>query len=191
MFIVTVGKIGECIGVRKSFTIGLVSTACGSAIDRGGSDRAVLPSDCRCFEGSVRHGGFLRSPPSSPGTTRAATAGAYSVIGGVSAPVLAVGPISSAGPPDAVVSLRFHRRVLVVLANPRRHEACSPTAPVPIASPASTTRRSVVRAGLASWSTASCMPAPGAGCSQELALEPLASPYAVQVAAGGLGCGPS
>ena len=62
MFMLTGGKIGDIIGRRRAFVIGLIIYACGSAHDRAGADggrpdpRLVDPRRARCRARPAGHG---------------------------------------------------------------------------------------------------------------------------------------
>jgi MFS family permease len=94
MFMVTGGKIGDLIGRRRTFTIGLIVYAIGSAITAAAPNVAVLAVGWAVLEGI---GAALVLPAlaaliagSYVGSDRAV---AYSVIGGVAGAGIAVGPI--------------------------------------------------------------------------------------------------
>ena len=95
MFMLTGGKIGDIIGRRRAFVIGLVIYACGSAHDRGGADgRGPRPWAGRSSKGI---GAALVLPAMAAliagnfeGPERKV---AYAVIGGVAGAGIAIGPI--------------------------------------------------------------------------------------------------
>lgn len=94
MFMMTGGKIGDIIGRRRAFTLGLVIYACGSAVTAIAPNVAVLTIGWSVLEGI---GAALVLP-----ALAALIAGnfegkdrltAYAVIGGVAGAGIAVGPI--------------------------------------------------------------------------------------------------
>ncbi|MCB0954309.1 MAG: MFS transporter, partial [Microthrixaceae bacterium] len=94
MLMLTGGKIGDIIGRRRAFTIGLVIYACGSAVTAVAPSVAVLALGWSIFEGV---GAALVLP-----ALAALIAGnfegpgrkiAYAVIGGVAGAGIAIGPI--------------------------------------------------------------------------------------------------
>ncbi|WP_406033034.1 MFS transporter [Nocardioides sp. NBC_00163] len=94
MFMLTGGKIGDIIGRRKTFVIGLVIYACGSAMTALAPSVAVLTLGWSVLEGL---GAALVLPAmvaliagNFEGASRKA---AYAVIGGVAGAGIAVGPI--------------------------------------------------------------------------------------------------
>ena len=94
MFMLTGGKIGDIIGRRRAFVIGLVIYACGSAITALAPTVAILTLGWSVLEGL---GAALVLPAMAAliagnfeGTARKA---AYAVIGGVAGAGIAVGPI--------------------------------------------------------------------------------------------------
>ena len=94
MFMVTGGKIGDLIGRRRAFTIGLVIYGCGSAMTAAAPTVPVLALGWSILEGV---GAALVLPALAAlvagnyeGRDRAA---AYAVIGGVAGAGIAVGPI--------------------------------------------------------------------------------------------------
>ncbi len=95
MLMLTGGKIGDIIGRRRAFVIGLVIYACGSAPDgRGADGRRSWLSAGRCWRASVLRSCSRPWPRSSPATSRARSGSiAYAVIGGVAGAGIAVGPI--------------------------------------------------------------------------------------------------
>lgn len=94
MFMLTGGKIGDIIGRRKAFVIGLIIYACGSAMTALAPSVAVLTLGWSVLEGL---GAALVLPAmvaliagNFEGASRKA---AYAVIGGVAGAGIAVGPI--------------------------------------------------------------------------------------------------
>ena len=94
MFMLTGGKIGDIIGRRKTFVIGLVIYACGSAMTALAPSVAILTLGWSVLEGL---GAALVLPAmvaliagNFEGASRKA---AYAVIGGVAGAGIAVGPI--------------------------------------------------------------------------------------------------
>ena len=94
MLILTGAKIGDIIGRRRAFVIGLVIYACGSALTAASQSVAVLALGWSILEGI---GAALVFPALAAliagnfeGTRRKA---AYAVIGGVAGAGIAVGPI--------------------------------------------------------------------------------------------------
>ena len=94
MFMLTGGKIGDIIGRRRTFVIGLVIYACGSAITALAPSVAVLTLGWSVLEGL---GAALVMPAmvaliagNFEGASRKV---AYAVIGGVAGAGIAVGPI--------------------------------------------------------------------------------------------------
>ncbi len=94
MFMLTGGKIGDIIGRRRAFTIGLVIYACGSAMTALAPTVAVLTLGWSVLEGI---GAALVLPALAAliagnfeGAERKA---AYAVIGGVAGAGIAIGPI--------------------------------------------------------------------------------------------------
>ena len=94
MFMLTGGKIGDIIGRRRAFVIGLVIYACGSALTAVAPTVAVLALGWSVLEGL---GAALVLPAMAAliagnfeGSARKA---AYAVIGGVAGAGIAVGPI--------------------------------------------------------------------------------------------------
>src|SRR6478672_11080651 len=94
MFMLTGGKIGDILGRRRTFTIGLVIYACGSALTAVSPTVAVLTLGWSVLEGL---GAALVLP-----ALAALIAGnysgkdrkiAYAVIGGVAGAGIAIGPI--------------------------------------------------------------------------------------------------
>ena len=61
MLILTGAKIGDMIGRRRAFVIGLVIYACGSALTALSQSVAVLAPGGRCSRASARRWSFLRS----------------------------------------------------------------------------------------------------------------------------------
>jgi EmrB/QacA subfamily drug resistance transporter len=94
MFMLTGGKIGDIIGRRKAFVIGLIIYACGSALTAVAPSVAVLTLGWSILEGI---GAALVLPAlvaliagNFQGASRKV---AYAVIGGVAGAGIAVGPI--------------------------------------------------------------------------------------------------
>ena len=94
MLILTGAKIGDIIGRRRAFIIGLIIYACGSALTAASQSVAVLALGWSILEGI---GAALVFPALAAliagnfeGTSRKA---AYAVIGGVAGAGIAVGPI--------------------------------------------------------------------------------------------------
>jgi EmrB/QacA subfamily drug resistance transporter len=94
MFMLTGGKIGDIIGRRRAFTIGLIIYACGSAMTAVAPTVAVLTLGWSILEGI---GAALVLPALAAliagnfeGSQRKA---AYAVIGGVAGAGIAIGPI--------------------------------------------------------------------------------------------------
>lgn len=94
MFMLTGGKIGDIIGRRKAFVIGLIIYACGSAMTALAPSVAILTLGWSVLEGL---GAALVLPAmvaliagNFEGASRKA---AYAVIGGVAGAGIAVGPI--------------------------------------------------------------------------------------------------
>src|SRR6478752_6806195 len=94
MFMLTGGKIGDIIGRRKTFVIGLVIYACGSAVTAVAPSVAILTLGWSVLEGI---GAALVLPAmvaliagNFEGASRKV---AYAVIGGVAGAGIAVGPI--------------------------------------------------------------------------------------------------
>ena len=94
MLILTGAKIGDIIGRRRAFVIGLIIYACGSALTAASQTVAVLALGWSVLEGI---GAGLVFPALAAliagnfeGTRRKA---AYTVIGGVAGAGIAVGPI--------------------------------------------------------------------------------------------------
>lgn len=94
MFMLTGGKIGDILGRRRTFTIGLVIYACGSALTAVAPTVAVLALGWSVLEGL---GAALVLPAmvaliagNFEGASRKV---AYAVIGGVAGAGIAVGPI--------------------------------------------------------------------------------------------------
>jgi EmrB/QacA subfamily drug resistance transporter len=94
MFMLTGGKIGDILGRRRTFVIGLVIYACGSALTAAAPTVAVLTIGWSVLEGI---GAALVLPAMAAliagnyeGPSRKA---AYAVIGGVAGAGIAVGPI--------------------------------------------------------------------------------------------------
>ncbi len=94
MFMVTGGKIGDMIGRRRAFTIGLVIYGCGSAMTAVAPTVAVLALGWSVLEGI---GAALVLPALAAlvagNYEGRARASAYAVIGGVAGAGIAVGPI--------------------------------------------------------------------------------------------------
>ena len=94
MFMLTGGKIGDIIGRRRTFVIGLIIYACRFGADRGGAvggrpdPGLVGPRRARCRAGPAGDGGADRRQ--LRGRSRKV---AYAVIGGVAGAGIAVGPI--------------------------------------------------------------------------------------------------
>jgi len=94
MFMLTGGKIGDIIGRRKTFVVGLVIYACGSAVTAVAPSVAILTLGWSVLEGI---GAALVLPAmvaliagNFEGASRKV---AYAVIGGVAGAGIAVGPI--------------------------------------------------------------------------------------------------
>ena len=94
MLMLTGGKIGDIIGRRKAFVIGLIIYACGSAMTAAAPTVAVLTLGWSILEGI---GAALVLPAMAAliagnfeGESRK---GAYAIIGGVAGAGIAVGPI--------------------------------------------------------------------------------------------------
>jgi EmrB/QacA subfamily drug resistance transporter len=94
MFMLTGGKIGDILGRRRTFTIGLVIYACGSALTAVAPSVAILTLGWSVLEGL---GAALVLPAmvaliagNFEGASRKV---AYAVIGGVAGAGIAVGPI--------------------------------------------------------------------------------------------------
>ena len=93
MLILTGAKIGDIIGRRRAFIIGLIIYACGSALTAASQSVAVLALGWSVLEGIGAAlvsgaGGLIAG--NFEGTSRKA---AYAVIGGVAGAGIAVGPI--------------------------------------------------------------------------------------------------
>ena len=94
MLMLTGGKIGDIIGRRKAFVIGLIIYACGSAMTAAAPTVAVLTLGWSILEGI---GAALVLPAMAAliagnfeGESRK---GAYAIIGGVAGAGIAIGPI--------------------------------------------------------------------------------------------------
>ncbi len=94
MFMLTGGKIGDILGRRRTFVIGLVIYACGSALTAAAPTVAVLTLGWSVLEGL---GAALVLPAMAAliagnyeGPTRKI---AYAIIGGVAGAGIAIGPI--------------------------------------------------------------------------------------------------
>jgi MFS family permease len=94
MFMMTGGKIGDIIGRRRAFVVGLVIYACGSAMTAVAPSVAVLALGWSILEGL---GAALVLPALAAliaGNFRGAQRkAAYAVIGGVAGAGIAIGPI--------------------------------------------------------------------------------------------------
>jgi EmrB/QacA subfamily drug resistance transporter len=94
MFMMTGGKIGDIIGRRKAFSIGLVIYACGSALTAVAPTVAILTLGWSILEGI---GAALVLPAMAAliagNFEGKARASAYAVIGGVAGAGIAIGPI--------------------------------------------------------------------------------------------------
>src|SRR4029453_15769224 len=94
MFMLTGGKIGDIIGRRRAFVIGLIIYACGSAMTAAAPTVAVLTLGWSILEGL---GAALVLPAMAAliaGNFEGdARKGAYAVIGGVAGAGIAIGPI--------------------------------------------------------------------------------------------------
>lgn len=94
MFMMTGGKIGDIIGRRRAFTIGLVIYGCGSAVTAFAPTVAVLAFGWSILEGL---GAALVLPALAAliagNFEGKARASAYAVIGGVAGAGIAIGPI--------------------------------------------------------------------------------------------------
>jgi EmrB/QacA subfamily drug resistance transporter len=94
MFMLTGGKIGDIIGRRRTFVIGLIIYACGSAITALAPSVAILALGWSVLEGL---GAALVLPAMvaliAGNFEGAARKAAYAVIGGVAGAGIAVGPI--------------------------------------------------------------------------------------------------
>src|SRR5690349_3634828 len=94
MLMLTGGKIGDIIGRRRAFVIGLVIYACGSAMTAAAPTVAVLALGWSILEGV---GAALVLPALAAliagNFEGEARKGAYAVIGGVAGAGIAVGPI--------------------------------------------------------------------------------------------------
>ena len=166
MLMLTGGKIGDIIGRRKAFVIGLIIYACGSAMTAAAPTVAVLTLGWSILEGI---GAALVLPAMAAliagnfeGESRK---GAYAIIGGVAGAGIAIGPILG-GWATTELSWRvvFLGEVVLVALHPghgpvrRRHAHRGREAPP---------RRRRLGAGrqrAGHWSSsAPCSRAPGAG----------------------------
>ena len=131
MLMLTGGKIGDIIGRRRAFVIGLIIYACGSAMTAAAPTVAVLTLGWSILEGI---GAALVLPAMAAliagnfeGESRK---GAYAIIGGVAGAGIAVGPILG-GWATTELSWRvvFLGEVVLVRVHPGHGPATSSTRP--------------------------------------------------------------
>ena len=131
MLMLTGGKIGDIIGRRRAFVIGLIIYACGSAMTAAAPTVAVLTLGWSILEGI---GAALVLPAMAAliagnfeGESRK---GAYAIIGGVAGAGIAIGPILG-GWATTELSWRvvFLGEVVLVAVHPGHGQATSSTRP--------------------------------------------------------------